>query len=166
VAERKGVLLAEDQEAREAHAAGLVARQLLVDAHDLLGSARSWSTWDTFGGGGLLTDMMKYDKLDRVAQTLRQADHALGIFSRELADLQLGGVGGVQVDGLTRTFDVWFDNIFTDWAVRSRIQEAAARVGQALATVDATLGWLTERGRAYAVELAELDTRRQELLIG
>jgi hypothetical protein len=166
VAQRRGVLVAEDKEAREAHAAGLVARQLLLEAHRLLGSARSWSTWDTFGGGGLLTDMMKYDKLDRVAGTLREADHALAAFSRELADLQLGGVGGVQVDGLTMAFDVFFDNIFTDLAVRSRILDAEARVGQALTAVDHTLYALTERGYAYSAELAALDAEREELLLG
>jgi len=166
VSERRGALLAEDREAREAHAAGMRARELLLAARQLLGSARSWSTWDTFGGGGLLTDMMKYDKLDRVSATLREADRALAVFSRELADLQLGGIGGVQVDGLTRTIDVFFDNIFTDWAVRSRIQDAEVRVAQALSAVEHTLNALTERGRAYAEELAELETRRQELLLG
>lgn len=166
VTQRRGVLVAEDTEAREAHAAGLVARQHLLEAHRLLGSARGWSTWDTFGGGGLLTDMMKYDKLDQVAGTLREADHALAAFSRELADLQLVGVGGVQVDGLTRTFDVFFDNIFTDLAVRSRIQEAEVRVGQALNAVEHALNALTERGHGYAAELAGLDARREELLLG
>jgi hypothetical protein len=166
VAERRGALLAEDREAREAHAAGLAARNLLLEARRTLGSAGSWATWDTFGGGGLLTDMVKYDRLDRVAALLREADGALTAFSRELADLDLGGVGGVQVDGLTRTFDIFFDNVFSDWAVRSRIREAEVRVAQTLVSVEALLQELTLRGLRYADELAGLEREREGLLLG
>ena len=91
VAERRGVLVAEDQEAREAFDAGVTARTHLLNARQLLGTAQAWSTWDTFGGGGLFTDLMKYDKLDQVGEALRRADVALGAFSRELADVHVSG---------------------------------------------------------------------------
>lgn len=165
IAERRGALAAEDTEAREAHAAGLAARDLLVHARQLLGTARSWSTWDTFGGGGLFTDMMKYDKLDQVSQVLRRADVALAAFSRELADLHLAGIEAVQLDGMTRTFDVFFDNIFSDLAVRSRIQDAEVRVVHVQQAVEDTLHALDVRGRAIADELVDLDRRREHLLL-
>lgn len=164
IAERRGVLTAEDKEGREAFDAGSVARQHLLHARDLLASARSWSNWDTFGGGGMFTDMMKYDKLDQVSAALRQADVALGSFSRELADLRLGGVEAVNLDGMTQAFDVWFDNIFTDLRVRSRIQDAEARVVKALGQVETTLNDLSARGRAIASELTDLGAERERLL--
>ena len=164
VAERHGVLLAEDQEGREAYDAGVTARAHLLQARQLLGSAQSWSTWDTFGGGGLFTDLMKYDKLDQVGDALRRADHALNAFSRELADVHLAGVEAVNLDGMTRAFDVFFDNIFTDLRVRSRIQDAGIRVDQALRSVEDTLHALDLRGRAVADELAALAVRRESLL--
>lgn len=163
---RRGTLLAEDAEAREAHAAGMVAREQLLRARNLLGSARSWSSWDTFGGGGLFTDLMKYDKLDEVAAVLRDADEALSRFSRELADLRLAAVEAVDIDGLTRTFDVWFDNIFSDLAVRDRIRDAEQRVSEALGAVETTLNGLTERGHALAAELDELAAGREQVLLG
>jgi hypothetical protein len=166
LAQRRGALAAEDTEGREAYAAGARAHQLLEEADELLSGAESWSTWDTFGGGGLLTDMMKYDKLDRVADVLREADLALGAYTRELADLRLGGVGTVGVDGLTRTFDVFFDNLFTDWAVRSRIQETRRRVGAALGAVAVTQQRLSERGRAIGDERVALDRERETVLRG
>jgi len=166
LATRRGVLLAEDAEAREAHAAGLQALELLGQADQLLSSAGSWATWDTFGGGGMLTDMMKYDKLDQVGRVLRAADVALGRFSRELADLRMAGVEAVGLDGMTRTFDVFFDNFFTDMRVRSRIQDAQHRVADALRQVDRTLREVAERGRAIAAELEDLGQRREDLLLG
>ena len=165
IAERRGELEALDREAREAHDAGRVAHELLTQASAMLGSAGSWSTWDAFGGGGLLTDMMKYEKVDRATELLRRADLALAAFSRELADVHLPEVRGVQVDQMMRTFDVWFDNIFSDMAVRSRIQDAAARVGQALGQVEQALGALDRKGRDLARERAALDVRREELLL-
>lgn len=166
IAQQRGELAAEDREAREAHAAGLAARDLLAHAQQLLSSARSWSTWDTFGGGGLITDMVKYDKLDQVTEVLRQADIALGRFSHELADVGLARVDGVRVDGLTRTFDVFFDNIFSDLAVRERIQEATARVERAMAAVGQVLHRLAARGVEISRQIQELEDRRQRLLVG
>jgi hypothetical protein len=165
VAVRRGELVALDKETREAHAAGRAAHELLTQAASLLGSAGSWSTWDAFGGGGLLTDMMKYDKVDRATETLRRADIALGAFSRELADVHLPSVQGVRVEQMMRTFDVWFDNIFSDMAVRSRIQDAGHRVEHALGQVGQALAALEEKGRGIARELADLDARRERLLL-
>ena len=165
IAVRRGELVALDKEGREAFAAGRAAQDLLAHAASLLGNAGSWSTWDAFGGGGLLTDMMKYDNVDRATEALRRADLALTAFSRELADVDLPQVQGVQVDQMMRTFDVWFDNIFSDMAVRSRIQDASRRVEHALRQVEQALAALGEKGRDIARELADLDTRREDLLI-
>lgn len=164
IAERRGELQALDKELREAHQAGREAHGLLSHASSLLGSAGSWSTWDAFGGGGLLTDMMKYDKVDQASDALRRADVALARFSRELADVELPTVHGVQVDQMMRTFDVWFDNFFSDMAVRSRIQDAAQRVAGALTQVERALGAIEERGRDLERELADLERRREELV--
>lgn len=165
IAERRGKLLALDREAREAHAAGRAAHDLLSQAASLLGSARSWSTWDAFGGGGLLTDMVKYDKVDWATETLRRADIALSAFSRELGDVNLPQVHGVQVGSAMRTFDVWFDNIFSDLGVRSRIEDAARRVAQALHEVQQALAALEQKGGDIARELTDLDARREQLLL-
>jgi hypothetical protein len=166
IAQRRGELVALDREAREAHAAGRAAHDLLSEAASLLGSAGSWSTWDAFGGGGLITDLVKYDRVDRATDTLRRADIALASFSRELADVHLPQVHGVRVDQLTRTFDVWFDNIFSDLAVRSRIGEAARRAEGALRQVEQALGALAQKSRDIAAETASLDARREQLLLG
>jgi len=164
IARERGTLTARDLEAREAHAAGREALALLQQAGSLLGGAETWSTWDTFGGGGMLADMAKYNKMDQATAALRRADVALGRFSRELADVGMAGVGGVQVDGMTRTFDMFFDNIFTDMAVRSRIQDASRRTAAAAHTVGQTLARLEQQGRELTRQLADLDARREALL--
>lgn len=166
IAERRGRLQALERETREAYDSGREALALLHQARSSLGSAGSWSTWDTFGGGGMFTDLMKYQKVDQATDAVRQADFALARFSHELADLSLDGVASVEVDTLMRTFDVWFDNIFSDLAVRSRIQDATDRVGRAAQQVELALHVVADKGRALQAELAELDRRREQLLLG
>ena len=166
LAEELGRLQAEDHELAEAHAAGVRARERLLHAEDLLGRAGGWSNWDTFGGGGMVTDMMKYGRIDEATAQLRQADEALQRFSRELADVQMSAVGGVEVGEMTRVFDVWFDNIFSDWAVRDRIREAAERTRQALAAVDEALRRVAARGRDIQVRAAGLTGERERILLG
>ena len=128
-------------------------------------SDAGWSNWDTFGGGGMVTDMMKYGRIDEATAQLRQADEALRRFSRELADVQMSAVGGVEVGEMTRVFDVWFDNIFSDWAVRDRIREASERTRQALAAVDESLRRVSARGRDIQVRTAGLTSERERLLL-
>lgn len=166
IAERRGELKARDKEAREAHAAGRSALNLLDQARQLLGSAESWSTWDTFAGGGMLSDIAKYNKMDDATEVLHRADVALGAFSRELADVGLAAVRGVQIDNMTRTFDIFFDNIFTDMAVRARIQDASAKVAEAGQSVRQVLAQLEQTGRDITSELADLDAQRAQLLTG
>ncbi len=128
IAARRGDLVSLDKENREAHRAGTEAHRALAAALDVINSAASWSTWDTFGGGGLLTDMVKYDRLEEAQELVRQANDAMAHFATELADVGIAAVEGIEIDGLARMFDVWFDNIFSDLSVRSRIGEARVRV--------------------------------------
>ena len=165
LAEERGGLEAEDHELAEAHAAGCRARDSLLEADRLLGSAGGWSTWDTFGGGGLVTDMMKYGRIDEATAQLRRADEALHAFSRELADVRMAAVRGVEVGEMTRMFDVWFDNIFSDWAVRDRIRDAAERTGRAIAAVDAALHDISARGRLVQARVAEIAAEQERVLL-
>lgn len=166
IATERGELVARQRETAEALDAGVAARNLLGQADQLLGAARGWSTMDTFFDGGMLTDMAKYDRIDKATAVLHQADIALAAFSRELADIGVQGVRGVEVTGMTRTFDVFFDNIFSDMAVRSRIMEAADRTRQALSAVAGLLPELDAKRQQIGGQLAELDRRRERLLVG
>lgn len=165
IAEERGELLSRDDELAQAQSAGVLARRHLAQAADRLGSAESWSTWDTFGGGGMLSDMMKYDRVDQATAELRRADEALAAFSRELADVRLAPVRGVEVDQLTQVFDVFFDNIFSDWGMRSRIQDAARRTAAALGAVDRALQGLEQERVEVADRLAHLEAERERLLL-
>jgi hypothetical protein len=51
-----------DELGRRAYTLG--AREALDDVAERLGKASSWSTYDTFLGGGAISSAMKHDRLD------------------------------------------------------------------------------------------------------
>jgi hypothetical protein len=128
------------REIEEAQQACEVALTSLAEAQRSVDSARSWGTYDTWLGGGLLSSLVKHDRIDEAERYMQAVDEALDRLRRELADLHLGGtaIGGVGVTGLTHTLDVWFDNFFSDLAVQSRLKDADHRLdatGEALVAV-------------------------------
>lgn len=87
-----------------------------------LSSAEGWANWDTFAGGGLFTDLAKYDKIDAAGAKLQQVRAALSHLNRELADInETLTVPDMDIDSGSRGVDMWFDNIFTDFHVRDQI---------------------------------------------
>jgi hypothetical protein len=112
----------------------------------------------------MLTDRMKYDRMDEATASLRASNNALGALSRELADLGMSAIGAVQLDGMTRRMDVWFDNIISDMNVRSRIIDAHERVKQLLAAVNDVIARLLTEHQRVVTDITALDAEREKLL--
>lgn len=162
--ERGGVTL-ELREIGEAIKAANAALWALREVQNKLGSASSWSTYDTFFGG-MISSAIKHDRLDDAADAAREADRSLALLRTELADV--GGaalnVEDLVFDGLTRFLDVWFDNIRSDWAVRDRIQKAQQNVADCVITVEQVQARLTHRAGEADATLTALNSERESLL--
>jgi hypothetical protein len=135
---------------------------------ECLGSAGNWSTYDTWFGGGTISSYVKHDRLDKAYVAARMADESLAALRRELADA--GGAGAVvpslDIDGLTRFIDVWFDDIFTDISVSSRISDAKESTRSAQHGVAAAELSLRDRREALLARADDLNRRRADLLNG
>jgi hypothetical protein len=168
LATEQGVLDAEAREVDEAMVAAAVAGQALGQVEERLGSAGSWSTYDTWFGGGAISSYAKHDRLDQAQRAGRRAEESLAALQRELGDV--GGAGApvpaLGIDGLTRFLDIWFDNIFTDLSVASRIKDARATTADAQRAVAAVQRSLLDRRKALAARADDLDRRRTERLSG
>jgi hypothetical protein len=164
IAERRGLLEAEAREIREADDAGVRAHRLLAQASDHLGSAESWSTWDTFLGGGLITDAIKHGHMDDARAQLEQVDRALHVFAHELADLNQEARAALQLSVGLEVFDIAFDNIFSDWAVLRRIQDAQRGVREAESDIRRLVDGLRKRRAEIDRELDGLAAERERLL--
>jgi hypothetical protein len=112
------------QELTEAKGAGSQALQEVMELRKLLDEARTWGTWDMLGGSAI-SSMVKYRKLDEVRDQSQLVAHSLQQFRREYKDVNQTFLPDWTFDdNLTRFVDIFFDNIFTDWSVQSRINEA------------------------------------------
>lgn len=95
---------------------------LTLDAENKLSSAKSWSTYDTFFGGGIIGDLVKYSKLDEANQHIAEINSAAEIMHKELQDVDMAIENKMEhIGGGERFIDIAFDNIFSDWSIRGKI---------------------------------------------
>lgn len=166
LAAERGRLTADLKETGEAILAAGAALDALSQVQDRLGSASSWSTYDTWFGGGMIASSIKHDRMDDAAQAAAAADQRLAVLRTELADVGDPGLTAPQlaVSGGTRFADVWFDNFFTDLAVSDRIRQAQRQVVEAVQAVDRLQAGLTSRAANTNARLSAIEIERQRLL--
>jgi hypothetical protein len=168
LADERGRLTGELKELGEAHRAAGSATQALGHLTSRLGSAENWSTYDTFFGGGMIASAIKHSRLDEAADAAAAADRSLALLRTELADVDGATVTAprLEITELTRFVDIFLDNIFTDFSVLNRIEQAQQRVAECARLVSTVESAVVRRGRAVRTRLAELDRERRQLLTG
>jgi len=168
LAEERGRLTAELKETNEANGAAAAALEALSQVQDRLGSASSWSTYDTWFGGGVMSSAIKHDRMDEAAQAAATADQRLAVLRTELAEVGDPGLTAPQlaVGGGTRFADVWFDNFFTDMAVADRIKQAQRQVTDSAQVVERLRAQLASRAGKTEARLGAIEDERQRLLTG
>lgn len=156
------------REISEAEEAGANAGRALDLALDKLDSAESMSLWDTFLGGGMIVSALKYSEIDSSDDYVHRAQRALRHFKTELMDVQNVASESFTVnnnDIFTFT-DIFFDNIFSDWMVHSRITEAKAKLNDVLGDVRRVLDQLARKRDEMNHELERLDEQEREIIEG
>lgn len=151
-------------ELSEAIAAGKIALSTTDRVLHELDSAEGWGTWDLFGGG-MLTDMAKYEHLDSAQRELELLQSHLRQFKTELADVQLKADLQVSVDGFLRFADYFFDNLFTDWTVLEQINQSQRQVRGTRSTIEHTLLKLQDLMTHTRQEQERLQMELDELVL-
>jgi len=123
------------QEIHEAINAADDALAALRRAEKSLSGAGGWGIWDMLGGG-FFSSLMKHSRIGDAQRDLEEARRALARFKNELADL--GRVAEINLDmgDLLRFADFFFDNIFSDMMVQSKIREGQRQVRQAIDRIE------------------------------
>jgi len=111
------------KELREALVAGQQALVHIHAAMDDLHSAGNWGTWDILGGG-LIADAMKYSAMDEAQKNMELVQSDLRRYKAELADVAHTAAFDLQPGGFLQFADFFWDNIFTDFAVRDKIYQS------------------------------------------
>lgn len=126
--QQSAAVRAELEELDEALTAVTSCNEAVAAALRHLQSAANWGTWDLLGGG-LLASAVKRERVDEALSALGQVTTALATVRRELADVPAGVAlpAGIELGSGAWTFDVWFDNIFSDLNMQGRIRDATAQ---------------------------------------
>jgi hypothetical protein len=171
VARLERAVKAVDREIREVDQAldkGSRVRGIIRSICGQLDKAEELSRVDTHFGrypGSMLLDAEKHEHLDTAQAMLETLGQYLQDFAAELEDVELDerdipdriGVG----EG-TRALDLFFDNIFADFAVRRRISGSLTEMERLLEQVEPVLERLMEVKGAKAAkrELAENELKQ------
>lgn len=153
-------------EIHEAIAAGKEAQRKLTEAAQALHKAKNYSTWDTFLGGGLIATALKHDKLDKSNSFLHSAQIALQRFQNELLDIQEMKHGTLEIDtdGFVKFADYFFDDIFSEWSIHSKISTAIDQITRVLDDVSNTLLELNRKLAVAEQKKVELFEEKDKML--
>ena len=148
----------ETDEAIRAGEAACAAAERVVKS---LSSASTWSTIDIFSDS-FLADVVKYGRIDDAQRAMEQLRIALRRFGTELADV--GGRLETGMGDLLTFADIFFDNIFTDFAVSSRINRALYEAREVEERVQRSLSSLHALRGRLETEAAELEKEYEGLV--
>ena len=131
------------REVDEAIRAGERALDSLREAKGKLNSARNWGIYDILGGG-MISSIVKHSKMSSANEWVERANYDLKHFAKELRDVDEEGLY-VQAGSLASTMDIFFDNVFSDFIVQNRINEARAEIDRMIDRIERTVWDLKNR---------------------
>ena len=112
------------KESKEALAAGEEAKELVEQAQRSLSSAQNWGIVDMIGALDFIADMAKYQKINEAKQLMNELQMALRRFKTELVDVNFDAGFVVNISSFDTMMDFFFDNMFFDFMVQSKINDA------------------------------------------
>jgi DNA repair exonuclease SbcCD ATPase subunit len=166
LADERGRLTAELDELKRASDDADAAASALDEVRDRLGNAAGWSAFDTYVDHGMVANAVKHERIDQAAGAAREADERLSALRTDLHEL--GGyeptAPKLEVSAGFRFADIFFNNIFTDFAVGQQIREAQDTVSRSADQVSSLRGRLKEQIGAVTQRLDVMDAERKQLL--
>ncbi len=153
-------------EIEEAKSAGEEALNQLHYAFDSLQTASSYSTWDTFLGGGLIATHLKHEKLNESESKIHNAQLAIQRFKNELLDIEELDAKNIEVstDGFVKFADYFFDDIFSAWSIHSKISTSKEQITRVIGDVRNTLNKLKKKQEIVEKEQMIISDKKNDIL--
>ena len=135
-------------------------------AAESLRSAESWSTAEIWLGGNILTHAVKYSHIDKAEDCFNHLSSQIETLRTELEDVRELFVSDfTHITSTQRAIDFWFDNIFTNWSVRSKVRENMDRVHLLQEQITEIEEKLNEKSGELNLHLARMKRLQEDLLI-
>lgn len=117
--------------------------------------------------GGLFVSALKYSEINSSDDLVHEAQRALRHYETELMDVQDAATDSFQVnknDIFTFT-DVFFDNIFSDWMVHTRITDAKKKLYTIMQDVRRIQDQLARKRAASEEEIRRLNQQQDDIIM-
>ncbi|PKM94686.1 MAG: hypothetical protein CVU84_09220 [Firmicutes bacterium HGW-Firmicutes-1] len=126
------------KELTEALTAGRMVMSCIEGIQDSLNSAEGWGMYDIIGGG-LLSTMVKRNHMDVAQNQIHELKHKLTTFDQELSDVGTALDVNLGLDDFLGFADWFFDGLFVDIAVQSKINNAIDQIESLRNKVDSII---------------------------
>ena len=142
-----------------------MAPLLFAPAIRQLGTRRCIMLGAVLFGGGLITDLAKYSKLDEAQSRINELQSDLNRYRAELADVMLQADIQVDIGDFLRFADYFFDDVFSSWAVLDCIRNTAQQAASARQKVLQIQDRLSAARAQLEQETAALDQQHRTLVL-
>lgn len=161
--ETEGDLAAYMMELDEAIEAGNKVKFALNNAIDSLESAEGWGTFDMFGGG-MISTMVKHDHIDKATNHIHHAQTSMRSFQKELLDVDEVTDFQIDISGMLKFADFFFDGLIVDWMVQGRIQDSLQQARDQHASVVSIIRKLNKTLKEKEIELSTIQAAKMQLI--
>ncbi|PAV28883.1 hypothetical protein CIL05_14755 [Virgibacillus profundi] len=163
LSEKEGDIQAYITELNEAINAGETVKYALANAVTSLESASGWGTFDMFGGG-MISGAIKHSHIDEATAYIHQAQTKMRSFQKELLDVNETAQLHVDISGLLKFADFFFDGILSDWMVQGRIQDSLEQARSQQSNIGRITSNLNVETGKKEADLAALEIERNALI--
>lgn len=131
-----------------------------------LDDAESWATYDMWFSKGIISHMAKYDRIDSAQEQFNRLKSQIVDLKKELKDINLTvDFSPSNIDSTTRAIDFWFDNIFTDMAVRDQIRDNQDQIRSLCGKIDKVIDSLESIKSEINRQIREIEIKKEELIL-
>lgn len=164
--EQRKIIAKQSIEIDEAIKAANRVKSTIDTAIGYLDSAEGWATYDVWTRGGIISHIAKYDNIDNAQEAFNRLYSEIKDLEKELSDVALlSSINFSGIDGTTRAIDYWFDNIFTDLNVRSRIRDDREQLKKLYNKISSIINNLDKNKKQIANNIKNIENRKKELII-
>ncbi len=151
------------RELREAITSGDSVYSSLQTTEESLDSAKSWGTWDLFGGG-LISDIAKHGHIDDAQNQAEATKRLLATFKHELADVANIQVYDIEIGSFATFADYFFDGLLADWFVQNKISDSLDNVCQCKSQITTILSRLNAQLKSEELKLQKVQDEIKQLI--
>ena len=152
-------------ELEEALDVGYEAFDLVDGIVHELDEAHKLAEWDTFMDN-MLIDIQKQEHIKNAQDSIADLRNKLRRFKTELADVNIEGDIQIEMDDFSKFADWFFDNIFTDWDIKAKIENSQVQAEETRAQITGTINLLKDMRDERMKNRIEMEEELEEIIVG